>query len=60
MSEHYVGADGQSYPEIAAQAVRSVAAQHRSPYYGYLRTGVNQSTTCSVRSRTCARGGTST
>ena len=37
-----VGADGQSYPEVAAQAVRSIHAQHRSPYYGYIRSGINQ------------------
>ena len=37
-----VGADGQSYPEVAAQAVRKVHAQHRSPYYGYIRAGSNQ------------------
>ena len=45
MSEYagnYVGADGQSYPEVAAQAVRNIHAQHRSPYYGYIRSGVNQ------------------
>ena len=45
MSAHtgnYVGADGQSYPEIASQAVRSVHAQHRSPFYGYIRSGINQ------------------
>jgi hypothetical protein len=37
-----VGADGQSYPEVAAEAVRSIHAQHRSPYYGYIRSGINQ------------------
>ncbi len=37
-----VGADGQSYPEVAANAVRSVHAQHRSPYYGYIRSGTRQ------------------
>ena len=39
---NYIGADGQSYPEIAARAVRSVHAQHRSPFYGYIRSGINQ------------------
>ena len=38
----YVGADGQSYPEVAAQAVRSINAQRPSPYYGYIRSGINQ------------------
>ena len=41
-ADNYVGADGQSYPEVAARAVRSVHAQHRSPYYGYIRSGINQ------------------
>ena len=39
---NYIGADGQSYPEAASQAVRSVHAQHQSPYYGYIRSGANQ------------------
>ena len=39
---NYVGDDGQSYPEIAAAAVRGVHAQHRSPFYGYIRSGINQ------------------
>jgi hypothetical protein len=38
----YVGADGQSYPEIAARAVASIHAQTPSPIYGYLRTGIQQ------------------
>ena len=41
----YAGLDtvvGQSYPAVAARAVRSVHAQHRSPYYGYIRSGANQ------------------
>ena len=42
MSPYTVGADGQSYPEIAAAAVRGVHAQHRSPFYGYVRSGINQ------------------
>jgi len=44
MSAHadYVGAEGQSYPEVAARAVQSVHAQNRSPLYGYIRSGVNQ------------------
>ena len=42
MSAYNVGADGQSYPEVAAAAVRSVHAQHRSPFYGYVRSGINQ------------------
>lgn len=42
MSPYTIGADGQSYPEIAAAAVRSVHAQHRSPFYGYVRSGINQ------------------
>lgn len=37
-----VGADGQSYPEVAARAVQSIHAQQQFPYYGYLRSGVNQ------------------
>lgn len=36
MSEH-VGADGQSYPEVASRAVRSVHRDNPSPAYGYLR-----------------------
>jgi len=38
----YVGQDGQSYPEVASRAVRSIHAQRRSPYYGYVRSGINQ------------------
>ena len=38
----YVGADGQSYPEIASRAVRGVQQQNPSPVYGYLRTGTDQ------------------
>ena len=34
-----IGADGQSWPEIASRAVQNVHAQHRSPYYGYIRSG---------------------
>jgi hypothetical protein len=37
-----VGADGQSYPEVAAQAIQRIHAQHLSPYYGYIRSGINQ------------------
>lgn len=37
-----IGADGQSYPEIAARAVQSIAAQNPSPMYGYFRTGSQQ------------------
>jgi hypothetical protein len=33
----YVGADGQSYPEMASRAVRSVHEQSPFPAYGYLR-----------------------
>ena len=39
---YYVGADGQSYPEVAARAVQSVHAQHQSPFYGYIRSGISQ------------------
>jgi len=43
MSAHpYVGADGQSYPEVASHAVRDVQQHHPSPVYGYLRTGIDQ------------------
>ena len=41
-AHNYIGADGQSYPEVAAQAVSSIHAQHQSPYYGYIRSGANQ------------------
>ena len=37
-----IGAEEYSYPEVAARAVRSIHAQHRSPYYGYIRSGANQ------------------
>ena len=37
-----MSADVQTYPEAAAQAVRNVHAQHPSPYYGYIRSGLNQ------------------
>ena len=39
----YVGADGHSYPEVAARAVRNAATQNPSPYYGYIRSGLRQS-----------------
>lgn len=39
---HHVGAEGQSYPEVASRAVQSVHAQQRSPFYGYTRSGMNQ------------------
>jgi hypothetical protein len=38
----YVGADGQSYPEVASHAVRNLQQQSPSPVYGYLRTGSQQ------------------
>jgi hypothetical protein len=38
----YIGAEGQSYPEIASRAVRGVQPQNPSPIYGYLRTGAQQ------------------
>lgn len=34
--------DGHSYGEVAARAVNSVHAQHQSPFYGYIRSGVHQ------------------
>ena len=37
-----VGAEGQSYPEVAARAVQGVHAQHNSPFYGYIRSGMSQ------------------
>jgi len=39
---NYVGAEGQSYPEIAAREVALVSAQNPSPIYGYLRMGAQQ------------------
>jgi hypothetical protein len=43
MTPHdYIGADGQSYPEIAARAVQSTQQQSPSPMYGYLRSGQQQ------------------
>jgi hypothetical protein len=38
----YVGADGQSYPEVASRAVTSVYHQNPSPVYGYFRAGTQQ------------------
>ncbi len=38
----YVGADPQSYPEVAARAVQGVYHQSPSPMYGYLRAGAQQ------------------
>ena len=43
MTPHdYIGADGQSYPEIAARAVQSTQQQSPSPVYGYLRSSTQQ------------------
>lgn len=39
---YHVGAEGQSYPEVASRAVQSVHAQQRSSFYGYTRSGINQ------------------
>lgn len=39
---YHVGAEGQSYPEVASRAVQSVHGQNRSPLYGYLRSGSSQ------------------
>ena len=41
-SHNYVGANGYSYPEIAAHAVASAAHQSPSPLYGYHRVGMQQ------------------
>jgi hypothetical protein len=38
----YVGADGHSYPEVASRALKNIAKKRVSPYYGYLRSGLNQ------------------
>ena len=38
----YAGAEGHSYPEIAARAVQSVYQQNPSPVYGYLRADTQQ------------------
>ena len=36
-----VDSEGHSYGEAAARAVNSVNAQHQSPFYGYVRSGVH-------------------
>ena len=36
---NYVGAEGQSYPEVASRTVRKIHTQQRSPLYGYIRSG---------------------
>lgn len=38
----YVGAEGHSYPEVAARAVQGVHRQTPSAVYGYFRTGPQQ------------------
>ena len=39
---NYVGAEGQSYPEVASRTVRRIHSQQRSPLYGYIRSGNNE------------------
>ena len=41
-ADNYVGAEGQSYPEVASQTVRRIHSQQRSPLYGYLRSGIRE------------------
>ena len=42
ISGAYVGADGSSYPDVAAHAVAAARQQNPSAAYGYLREGLRQ------------------